>query len=136
VKWSEVKKYWSYLYVFGFSDYMLFLMILWIFCIFLYFTGFELVGERKVKCCQILLHCVTIGKIMTICKAICRTSKIKTWKKFRSSYLHNHSVIFSCERYCFCCKHSYFLYDISCIKINNDTQKIKLWLNSSTFFQI
>ena len=25
-----------------------------------------------------------------------------------------------------CCKHSYFLYDISCIKINNDTQKIKL----------
>ena len=25
-----------------------------------------------------------------------------------------------------CCKHSYFLYDISYIKINNDTQKIKL----------
>ena len=22
-----------------------------------------------------------------------------------------------------CCKHSYFLYDISCIKINDDTQK-------------
>jgi hypothetical protein len=29
----------------------------------LYVLGFELVGERKVKCCQSLLHCVTTPNV-------------------------------------------------------------------------
>jgi hypothetical protein len=37
----------------------------------LYVPGFELVGERKVKCCQSLLHCVTLYiVIMLILKVL------------------------------------------------------------------
>ncbi|KAG1122347.1 hypothetical protein G6F38_014029 [Rhizopus arrhizus] len=40
------------------------------------------------------------------------------WKEDNAPYRDHHY-----KKKHACCKHSYFLYDISCIKVNNDTQK-------------